>query len=44
MTAAPIFGTVRLDTKQHIRVLGVQIDTKLRWGPHMTKVKEKTVS
>src|SRR5665213_1346058 len=44
ITAAPIFGTVRLDTKQHIRVLGVQIDTKLRWGPHMAKVKEKTVS
>lgn len=33
-----------MSPKDHIRVLGVQIDTKLRWGPHIAKVQEKTTS
>lgn len=28
--------------KTHIRVLGIQIDTKLRWGPQIKKIQENT--
>jgi len=28
----------RIDPKTQIRVLGIELDTKLRWGPHVQKV------
>lgn len=37
--------TIRTKTearKAHIRVLGIQIDTKLRWGPQIKKIQENT--
>ena len=30
--------------KTDIRVLGIQIDTKLKWGSHVKKIQEKTVT
>ena len=44
LKAAPVFEGLQLTAKDHVRVLGVQIDIKLRWGPHMAKVKEKAAS
>ena len=44
LKAAPAFEGLQLTAKDHVRVLGVQIDTKLKWGPHMAKVKEKAAS
>ena len=31
----------RIDPKTQIRVLGIELDTKLRWGPHVRKVQTK---
>ena len=25
----------------HVRVLGVQVDSKLKWGPHLAKIEQK---
>ena len=39
--------TIGKETKApmaHIRVLGIQIDTRLRWGPHIRKIQEKMVT
>jgi hypothetical protein len=44
LKATPILGGLRKEPKGNIRVLGVQIDAKLRWGPHMAKVREKAAS
>jgi hypothetical protein len=44
LKAAPIFDGIRPTAKDHIRILGVQVDMKLKWGPHMTKIKEKAAS
>ncbi len=41
---APSFEGVRIDTKPYVRILGVQVDTKLRWGPHLAKTREKEAS
>lgn len=42
-------ATVNIDTfqfkaKTDIRILGLQIDTKLKWGPHINKIKEKMIT
>ena len=44
LKAAPIFDGIRPTAKDHIRILGVQVDMKLKWGPHITKIKEKAAS
>jgi exonuclease III len=44
LKATPFLGGLRKEPKGDIRVLGVQIDAKLRWGPHMAKVREKAAS
>jgi hypothetical protein len=44
LKAAPTFEGLRKNPKRHIRVLGVQIDTKLKWGPHMAKIQERAAS
>jgi len=31
----------KIDPETQIKVLGVELDTKLRWGPHIGKVQEK---
>jgi exonuclease III len=41
---APSFEGIRIETKPHVRILGVQVDTKLRWGPHLAKIREKEAS
>lgn len=44
LNIAPIIEGIQIDTKNHVRILGVQIDTKLRWGKHIAVVKEKAAS
>ena len=41
MTATPRIEGVRSDTSSTIRILGVQVDSKLKWGPHIAKIHEK---
>jgi hypothetical protein len=41
LKATPTLEGVRIDVKTHIRLLGVQIDTKLKWGPHIRLVTER---
>ena len=41
MTAAITIGEETKAPKADIRILGVQIDTKLRWKPHIKKIQEK---
>jgi exonuclease III len=43
MTATIRIGSDIIQPKTDIRVLGVQIDTRLKWGPHVRKVQEKMV-
>jgi hypothetical protein len=31
----------RIDPKAQVRILGIELDTKLRWGPHVRKVQTK---
>ena len=43
--AEPVkFEGAEIDPNTSIRVLGLQIDSKLRWGPHITQVKAKAVN
>ena len=44
LKATPILDRLRINTKDHIRVLGVQVDSKLKWRPHLAYVKEKAAS
>ena len=44
LKATPTLEGIQIDTKTYIRLLGVQIDTKLKWGPHMKSVSEKASS
>lgn len=30
-----------IESKPDIRILGLQIDTKLKWGPHVKKIQAK---
>ena len=31
----------KVDSETQIKVLGVELDTKLRWGPYVQKIQEK---
>ena len=44
LKATPILNGLRIDTKDHIRILGIQVDSKLKWRPHLAQVKEKAAS
>lgn len=44
MAAAISIAGITKTSKTNIKVLGVQIDTKLKWGPHVKKVQEKMVT
>ena len=41
MTATIRISTKTIEPKPDIRVLGLQIDTKMRWGAHVRKTQEK---
>lgn len=41
MTAALPLGEVSVRPKESARVLGVQVDSKLRWGPHIRNTEAK---
>ena len=43
MTASINIASTEIEPKTDIRVLGLQIDTKLKWGPHVRKTQEKMV-
>jgi len=32
---------IQHNAKTNIRILGVQVDTKLKWGPHLQAVKSR---
>ena len=44
MAANIIFKGRTITPKKHIRILGIQIDTKLRWKPHLQKIEEKNAT
>lgn len=44
MAATITIGGETKVPKTDIRVLGIQIDTKLKWGPHVKKIQEKMVT
>lgn len=44
MTATLRTSGVEVSPKQDIRILGVQIDTKLRWGAHLRKIEAKNAT
>ena len=44
MAATITIGGERKPPKPDIRVLGIQIDTKLCWEPHIKKIQEKMVT
>lgn len=40
--AAPLqIGQIRKVATDNVRVLGVQVDTRLKWGPHIAKIIQK---
>jgi hypothetical protein len=43
MTATINIDSTTITPKTDIRVLGLQIDTKLRWGPHVRKIQGKMI-
>ena len=44
LKAVPTLGGVQVETKPSIRVLGIQIDSKLKWGPHIKKIHDRFAS
>ena len=44
LKATPVLNRLQINTKDHIRVLGVQVDSKLKWRPYLTYIKEKATS
>lgn len=38
-----ILGEIKF-FKANIRILGIQINTKLRWGPHIKKIQKKMIT
>lgn len=44
MAATITIGGETKTPKADIRMLGIQIDTKLRWKPHVKKIQEKSVT
>ena len=43
MQATLTIETNAVTPKPDIRILGLQIDTKLRWGPHVRKIQDKMI-
>ena len=43
MAAVINIDNITVQPKTDIRVLGLQIDTKLKWGPHVRRTQEKMV-
>ena len=43
MKASLKIGEIDIETKTDVRVLGLQIDTKLKWGPHIQKIEDKMI-
>ena len=43
MAASINIASTEVEPKTDIRVLGLQIDTKLKWGPHVRKAQKKMV-
>src|SRR6266536_3108620 len=43
MAASLRLEQCNVDPKTQIRVLGIELDTKLRWGPHVRKVQQKII-
>jgi hypothetical protein len=41
MTAPLRIGQIHRVATDNMRVLGVQVDTKLKWGPHLAKIVQK---
>lgn len=41
MNATVTLAQHQVDAKPDIRVLGVQLDSKLRWGPHLRQIEAK---
>ena len=37
------FNEVKIDPSPSIRVLGLHVDTKLRWGPHIAQLTARAV-
>ena len=35
------FGNTIIEPQTSIRILGLQVDTKLKWGSHLAKVRSK---
>lgn len=44
MTAGLRIDSADIQPKTDIRILGVQLDTKLRWGPHLREVEGKNAT
>jgi hypothetical protein len=44
MAATPRIEGLQPQTKGSIRVLGIQIDTKLKWNPHIAKIHDRYAS
>ena len=44
MAAIPRIEGLQSQTKGSIRVLGIQIDTKLKWNPHIAKIHDRYAS
>jgi exonuclease III len=44
MQAIPRIDGLRHEAKDHIRILGVEIDSKLSWGPHINRIQDKYAS
>ena len=38
------FGNTIIEPETSIRVLGLHVDSKLRWGPHIAQLKAKSIS
>ena len=43
MAASLQLEQCRVDPKTQIKVLGIELDTKLRWGPHVRKAQQKII-
>ena len=41
LKAAIPFEAIEVSPKAHVRVLGVEIDSKLQWGPHVRRIQSK---
>lgn len=44
MAATLNIGQIQKVATDNVRVLGVQVDTKLKWGPHLAKIEQKHTS